>query len=165
MLDDTGYPPGPPRPLRRVGRAVARHNLRLLEAMLMLAIAHVIAARPMKKQALALGKYGCETPTKLDPAHLGRARRITSAVIAVAKISPRSVCIQQTIAAQLSLRLRGLPATAYIGVHRNPAQRSADPRGYNAHVWLRVGDRVLIGGPRVSMYVPLASFAPAAGEH
>jgi len=125
----------------------------------MLTLARILTLFPMRIYSRACGTPSREAPRDLPPGQIETARYLASAVRRMAGVVPfKAVCIEQTIAARLMLRLRGVPATACIGVHRDPAQR-IDPRGYNSHAWLRVGDRVVIGGPDVSGYVPLATFA------
>lgn len=71
----------------------------------------------------------------------------------------KAVCLEQALAASMILRLRGIPTTAYIGVHRNRVQRGADPLGFDGHAWLRAGTVIVIGGPDVSDYLPIAHFS------
>ena len=124
----------------------------------MLALARILTLFPMRIYSRACGTARRETPRDPPQEQIETARRLACDVHRAAVVVPfKAVCIEQTIAARLMLRLRGVPATTYIGVHRDPAQR-IDPRGYNSHAWLRIGDRVVIGGPDVSGYVPLAMF-------
>lgn len=138
-------------------RVLARESSVAL-AMLGLAIARLATLLPMRVHMKLCGARQREA-AGLMPGQIRRAERVAYVVRRAARLVPfKAVCIEQTIAASLILRCLGVPATAYIGVHRDPAAR-LDPAGYNAHAWLRAGDRVVIGGPDVSDFVPLAWFA------
>lgn len=132
----------------------------LAEAALALMASRLLTFFPMRIQARALGHANCETPQSLCSEQIKVALGVGSAVQRAAQVVPfKAVCIEQTLAASMILRVRGVPATAYFGVHRDPDQRLSDPRGFNAHAWLRAGALVIIGGPDVSDYIPLSYFA------
>ncbi|WP_163886844.1 lasso peptide biosynthesis B2 protein [Aliiruegeria sabulilitoris] len=146
--------------ITRFLKVPTRRKILLVEAAFALVLGRVLTLFPMRIHTRFLGAERGETPRTLVSGQLETARRIGSAVERSAMAVPfKALCIEQTLAASLMLRIRGVPTTAYIGVHRDPVQRVADPRGYNAHAWLRAGDEVVIGGPDVSDYVPLAMFA------
>lgn len=144
----------------RLWRTPLRRKALLVEATVALMIARGLTLLPMRFHTRVCGHRQRETPPSLPPDQIETARRVASAVKRASEVVPvKAVCIEQTLAASVLLRLRGVPTTAYIGVHKDPAQRAADPRGHNAHAWLRAGDQVVIGGPDVSAYAPLATFA------
>lgn len=126
----------------------------------MLGLGRLLTLFPMRIHTRVLGHERHETSHALSSGQPETARRVGSAVQRAAMIVPfKGMCIEQTLAASLMMRLRRVPTTAYIGVHRDPTQRTADPRGFNAHSWLRAGGNVIVGGPDVSDYVPLVMFA------
>jgi hypothetical protein len=49
------------------------------------------------------------------------------------------------------LRRRGIAGTLYMGI---------DPRrAYDAHAWVRVSDRVIVGGPSVERFTVVSTFS------
>lgn len=69
----------------------------------------------------------------------------------------RTVCFQKGLALHLMLRRRGIPSILHYGV----AQNGAD--GLKAHVWVGVGDSIVLGGEEVQRFTRVASF-PDAGQ-
>lgn len=67
-----------------------------------------------------------------------------------AQVPWRADCFVQALAAQSWLARRGVPSDIWIGV------RQDRPSGFEAHAWLRHGDRIVTGGD-VSGYTPLVT--------
>lgn len=89
-----------------------------------------------------------------DPREVDRAVR---AVRAWARRAPwRTVCFQQGLAVHLMLRRRGIASRLHYGVSQGLE------KGLGAHVWVGVGDRVVIGGEEAGRFARLASY-PADG--
>lgn len=130
------------------------------EAMAALALGRILTSLPMRIHVRVFGRAERATPLLLRPEQIEIAIRVGSAVQRAAQVVPfKAVCIEQTLAAHMILRSRAVPTTAYLGVRRDPDKRAPDPDGFNAHTWLRAGDEIIIGGPDVSDYVPLAHFS------
>ena len=145
--------------LARILRTPINRKAALLEAAAVLMLARLLKMVPMRIYLQACGGAMWDVDRALLPDQQHTACEVGKLVRRVARTLPfKAVCIEQTIAASLMLRWRDIPATAYIGVHRAPELRVANPRGYNAHAWLKVGSHVIIGGPDVSDFVPLAKF-------
>lgn len=141
--------------ISKLSRASWRRKRHLAEAVIVLIGSRFLTLFPMRIYTRACGTRWDLEPTE---AHIMRGKEVASAVKRAAGVVPfKSVCIEQTIATSLMLRIRGVPATAHIGVNRDPDRR-VDALGYNSHAWLNVGDRVVIGGPDVSAFVSLAHF-------
>ena len=142
-----------------------------------LLLARLVTLAPVRWHLRALGRRGpvagpaaagataLPARARLAPGtpERARVRAVGLAIAGAAKGLPfDTVCIHHAIAARLALGVRGIEATAFIGVHRDASRRDTDPRGHNAHAWLDAGGLLVTGGPDVSDYVPLAAFGPQA---
>ena len=84
--------------------------------------------------------------------------RIAWAVRACGRRAPwRAVCFQQGLSAQIMLRRRGVDSTLYFGVALEKTE------GLSAHVWVKAGERDVVGCEEASGYAALASFPPGPG--
>jgi hypothetical protein len=82
--------------------------------------------------------------------------KVAWAVQACARRAPfRAVCFQQGLATQIMLRRRGVDSTLYFGAGPD------DAKGLTAHVWVRDGERDVIGCEEASRFAVLAQFPPA----
>lgn len=94
---------------------------------------------------------GQVTPPRIDAHQAKLIDRVAFAIPRVARRVPwRADCLVQALAAQSWLRRRGIATTLVFGARKPTA---AD---FEAHAWLKVGDRIVIGG-EVSGYSPFAS--------
>jgi len=83
--------------------------------------------------------------------------RVSRAVAVSAKRVPwRAVCFQQGLALQWMLRRRGVDARLQYGVGYDP---SSD---LQAHVWVTVGDEIVMGREEASAYKSVATYPPGA---
>lgn len=91
------------------------------------------------------------------------AGRVGWAVAAAARRAPWGPkCFEQGLAAHAMLRVRGAPSTLVYGARlADPAE---DPSGLLAHVWVRSGDRDVVGGPAAAGFAALARFPPEDAE-
>ncbi len=79
-------------------------------------------------------------------------RRIEWAMDAVVRHSPLTfVCFPQSLAAYFMLRRRGIAGTLFYGVARG-ANR------LQAHTWIKVGDRIVVGGEGEPQFTVLTTF-------
>lgn len=123
----------------------------MVEACLTLAAASLLVrCLPFRR----IARLSARSPTGPRPADpLQTANTVAWAVRAAARRARfRAVCIEQGLAAQWMLRHRGVAATMHYGVARDPA------RGLVAHVWVRIGERDVIGGETAGRFTPLARF-------
>jgi hypothetical protein len=146
--------------LRKFSRLAWHDQLLLLEAAFFLAVTgFLITVLPFRHLGrLASRRTGrSETPQQ---ARLTEVRAVRWAVIAAARRVPwHAMCFQQSLAAQIMLRRRGIPSVLHYG---------AAPDGRNglaAHVWVRAGDINVIGGEIASRFALLATFPPEAALH
>ena len=140
--------------LRSVWRISWQDRLLLLEAILWLGIAGIaITLLPFSY----IGRLASRSIRQPLPrgARLEKIRRVRWAITtAAAQVPWRALCFQQGLAAQLMLRLRGIPSVLYYGAAQD--NRS----GLYAHVWVRDGDVDIIGGEIASNFAILATFPP-----
>ena len=107
-----------------------------------------LAVRPLRRSAPS------------EPAATDLAADIRWAVLAAARRAPwRTVCIHRGLAAQIMLRRRGAPSRLYYGA-RSGGARVDGSQGLAAHVWVRLGDRVVVGGEGADRFAVLAAFPP-----
>ncbi len=66
----------------------------------------------------------------------------------------RAVCLQQSFAALLMLRRRGLAATVRLGL-----ARADGALALQAHAWSHCGEVAVTGAPAATSFVPVAVFA------
>lgn len=79
--------------------------------------------------------------------------RVEQAVQAWARRVPwRTVCFQKGLAVHIMLRRRGIASRMHYGVRQTPAE------GLGAHVWVRVGDRDVVGGEEAARFACLAIY-------
>ncbi len=74
--------------------------------------------------------------------HVGSRRRM------------KALCLPRALAAHAMLRRRGIANRLCLGVARNE-------RGLEAHAWIEVGERKIVGGHEAASFTPLAAFGHA----
>jgi hypothetical protein len=136
----------------RFFRLAPRDRRLVLEAALMLAVSSVLlSVFRFQRLARHLGRHMSESGA-VEPAQARQSGdRIGWAVTGVAHVLPwHPVCLPQAVAAKLMLRRRRIPSTLYMGI---------DSRGYDAHAWVRVGDRIVTGGPATERFSVVSTFS------
>jgi hypothetical protein len=146
-----------PGVLGRLRRLSAADRALLAEALVVLAAssAAIRVLRFTRVGRLASWRLGRERPgSSLDlPA------RVAWAVRACGRRAPwRAVCFQQGLTAQIMLRRRGVESTLYFGVALEKTE------GLSAHVWVKAGERDVVGCEEASGYAALVAFPPAPDE-
>lgn len=136
-----------------------RRDLGLVaEAAIWLSLA-IVAIRllPFRRLAERLAPRVC--PRRGDGAIAAAcAKKVGWAVDAAARRLPwRSVCFDQGIAAQRMLCRRGFAAELRYGVGKGDPDH---PESLTAHVWVTVGDLVVVGGRAAPRFVEIATFRP-----
>ena len=125
----------------------ARRRL-LPRAMITLAAASATVALLPFRRAI---RFGC--------AEGGRRREVSSddvvwAVETVSRRMPwRTVCLQKGLAVQYMLRAAGVDARLHYGARHEPTSRDLE-----AHVWVTVGGRAVIGGEGAGGFAAVATF-------
>jgi hypothetical protein len=78
--------------------------------------------------------------------------RLIWAVRVVSRYIPRATCLTQALAAQALLARSGYESKLVLGF----AKDQECP--FDAHAWLECGDQIVIGGPTVDRYIPIAAW-------
>jgi len=130
-------------------RALLREALAaLLQARL------ALACLPFRRIAAWLGTLGAESAPALPAQHHTAVEEVSWAVQAMAHRVPwDSRCLAQALAAYRLLRRRGLAATVYFGVKREPNTP------ISAHAWVRCGTRIVTGAAGHESYSVLTKFS------
>ena len=139
------------RPSRiRKAHGLSRQRLLLLAeaAGTLAAVSFALHALPFKR-VIRMGSVRLANRSPTATAH-----DCVWAVEAAARRVPwRAVCIQQGIAAQRMLRRRGIDAVLHYGI----ASRGAAAK-LEAHVWVTVEGRPVIGGEEARGFAPVAAY-------
>ena len=136
----------------RLLRRPLRDNAILLEAVSALlaswaAVRFLPFRRAIMSGARVLGSRGCRSVT---------IEAVSRAVEVASKRVPwRAVCFQQGLALQWMLRRRGFDARLHYGVGY------AGSAELQAHVWVTVGDEIVIGAEQVPLVRCVASYPQA----
>jgi Transglutaminase-like superfamily len=141
------------RILRRALNLPAREQGQALQAAALLAYANVALKLYPFSKAIALGSLPTTPGNSAD-------RHISSIVLAVRRSSYaapwRTVCIHEGIAAQWMLRREGVPAVLCYGTRQDDGK-------LQSHVWVKVGDQIVIGGEEAPHFRLVATY-PRAEE-
>lgn len=107
---------------------------------------------PFSNLAKSMGKLGEESNEEVyDNVEL--LWQIQKSVKMVSKNTPwESLCLVQALTAQRLLSKKCVSNTVYLGVARD------DEAGMSAHAWIRVGDKILLGGEMKDKYSVIAKF-------
>jgi hypothetical protein len=103
----------------------------------------VLPFRVMQKFAFG-GKRSKDSPYSVE--------QFVWAVRATSRYVPCATCLTQALAAQVLLSRAGYSPRVEIGVAKNEKNQ------FQAHAWLVLKDRVLIGGIGVERYTPLTAW-------
>ena len=144
--------------VHRFLRLSRRNKLALGEALLSLSLASLaIKIVPFRRTVELISLPG-HRPQPADSSHRDRlVAECRWAVQAWADRVPwRAVCFQRGLALHLMLRRRGISSVLHYGVAQN------GEAGLQAHVWIDVEERTVLGGEEASKFARVASF-PAAG--
>jgi transglutaminase-like putative cysteine protease len=113
-----------------------------------------MACLPFRRIAGWLGTTGAASPATATPEETRTAEAIGWAVRVLGQRVPwDGRCLAQALAATGMLRRRGLEGTVAFGVQES---KSA---GFEAHAWLRVGDRIVTGGAGHERFKAFTTFA------
>jgi hypothetical protein len=120
----------------------------------------VLAASSAAIRALPFARVGRLASWRLGNGRPGPSDQLAGgvawAVKACARRAPwRAVCFQQGLAAQIMLRRRGVDSTLFFG--------AAIGEDLTAHVWVKAGERDVVGCEEAPGYAVLATFPPRSG--
>jgi hypothetical protein len=130
-------------------RRLSREQTRLLvRASALLAMASAAVSLLPFRHAI---RFGC---VRLASTKHSSIEDIVSAVEAVARRVPwRTMCIEKGLVVQRMLRSSGVDAVLHYGARMNSKDASVE-----AHVWVSVSGRAIIGGESAADYADLASY-------
>lgn len=148
------------RGLRSAWRGARAAGWRLVaEAVLELLRARALTQLSAHRYIKASGLLATTESTDRD-AGLAAALRIGQVVAAAAKRMPfRALCLQQAVATRRMMHRRGLPATLYLAVSKQRADRQTPALGRAAHAWVCLGDAVVCGDGDLERYAVVARVA------
>ena len=145
--------PGIPSALARLGRLSGRDRLLLAEALLALASARfALRTLPFKTVADRAARPPARRTPSDPEADILRTRWAIRA--AARRVPFRAMCLEQGLAACALLGRRGIGCTLYYGVRRSP------DAGLQAHLWVRAGERDVIGTEGLEAFSLLAAYGP-----
>lgn len=138
---------------RRLARLPQKEGRRTLVAVIGLAWANLALKLLPFRTAIAMGSRRIrseEGPKKAV------ADEWAIAVARAARFVPwRSVCIHQGLALQWLLRKRGIPAILVYGT-------KFENEELTAHVWIKVGNRIVLGGKEANHFHEMTSYPSGA---
>jgi hypothetical protein len=138
----------PAGPLTRLSRLSGERKRLLLRAAFVLTLASAAVAWLPFRRVILWGSR------PLGPAGRTCAEDCVWAVEAVARRLPwRTVCIEKGLAVQRMLRSAGVDAVLNYGARQHPHERKLE-----AHVWITVGERAVIGGDEAADFAPIAAY-------
>ena len=124
----------------------ARRRL-LPRALITLAAASAAVALLPFRRAI---RFGCAEGGRTEVS----ADDVVWAVETISRRMPwRTVCLQKGLAVQYMLRSAGIDARLHYGARHDPASRDLE-----AHVWVTVGGRAVIGGEGAGGFAAVATF-------
>lgn len=132
--------------MRFASRSRADQSLLLKAAVMVAVIRLALWILPVAKIQLFAARTSSKPRTALP------VDRILWAVAAVSRHIPAATCLTQALAAQALLVRAGHVSRVMIGVAKD--ERS----GFQAHAWLVLKDKVVLGGPEVARYVSLTGW-------
>jgi len=135
-------------PFARYQRLPGNRRRLLRQAAFFLILASAAAAFLPFQRAISFGSVARRKSPQSPP------EDVVWAVEAAARHIPwRTVCMQKGLAAQRMLRSAGVDAMLHYGVRNDPESRRLE-----AHVWVTVDGRPIIGGDAAAGFASVATF-------
>ena len=132
--------------IRRFARLGSSRQMLVVEAILTLAVAAAAVAFAPYRRAVKLGSRPLAARRQSNPEDI-----VWSVNAASARVPWRAMCFERGLALQWMLRRRGHDARLVYGA------RMKEQSGLDAHVWVTLDDRILIGGEEAETYGSLAT--------
>jgi Transglutaminase-like superfamily len=155
-MSENGAPMSAKPPTAAAARtALARHRLRVVEAMLALAAARLMLRILPFTTTMKLVGSGAISDHDDVAAH--RTSDPVAAAVGVAvnraaaRLPWRFTCLTRSLAGRLMLMRRGVPSTIVFGVTKQMEH-------IRAHAWLVVADGFVCGGREAANFQPIAAF-------
>ncbi|MEO9914108.1 lasso peptide biosynthesis B2 protein [Parasphingorhabdus sp.] len=147
--------------LGRIWRLPWQKKLLLTEALIWLTIARIAhMILPFRHFIKVYGVVNQSSPQSVGQDISFLASGICTSIMRVAAVLPfETRCLPQSFAAQMMLSRRRISTTTYLGVHKDRKQRYSGISGSVAHAWVRVGEKIVIGGDTASDFTPVAQYS------
>lgn len=134
-------------PVKRLRRLSSERRELLLRSAFLLGCASVAVAILPFRTAIRFGSV------RLGESALAEADCIWAVEAAARRLPWRTMCIEKGLVVQRMLRRAGIDAVLHYGARHNP-----DSRKLEAHVWVMVADRAVIGGEEARGFAEIASY-------
>ena len=134
--------------IKRFARLGPLRRMLVVEATLALAVAAAAVAFAPYRRAVG---FGSRPLAPRRPSGPGIDELVWGVNAASARVPWRAKCFERGLALQWMLRRRGTDARLVYGA------RLQDEEGLDAHVWVTLGERILIGGEQAQSYRRLAT--------
>lgn len=134
-------------PLVRLRRLGGRRLWLIVRASLALAAASATVALLPFRRAV---RFGC---VPLGQSGLTVGECVWAVQAAAQRLPWRAVCIEQGLAAQRMLRRGGIEAVLHYGARHDPADGRLE-----AHVWVSVAGRTVLGGDEAPRFAEVAAY-------
>ena len=135
-------------PSTKSGQLTFERILLVVRAATWLTIASAAVARVPFRMAIRLG---CIPLGRRSPASVERA--VWAIEAAARRLPIRAMCIEKGIALQRLLRAAGFSAILHYGARLDPQTGELQ-----AHVWVTIDDRIIIGGAEAVGFARIASY-------
>lgn len=143
------------RPMMTRRRFTPRDYGRVAEAAVALTVAAAMVALLPFRVVVRAAAWGRAAKPRRDAASV--ADQAALAIDRASRRLPfRLVCIQRGLALQWMLRRRALPSRLHYGLRSEEGDLSA-------HVWVTLGDRILVGEAEAGTFACVASFPAPQG--
>lgn len=135
-------------PIATLHRLSGDQRRLLVRAAVLLTVASAAVALLPFRRALS---FGCVSLG--EKSSLGVADFVWAVKAAARRLPWRTKCIEQGLALQRMLRLAGVDAVLHYGARHDPHSRKLE-----AHVWVSVGEEVVIGGDEAAGFAEIAAY-------
>lgn len=135
-------------PLLRLYRLSPERRTLLLQASVLLTAASACVSLCPFKLAIRFGSVSIKAPRDITAADC-----VWAVEAAASKVPWRTMCIEKGLTVQRMLRTRGIDAILHYGARLHPESGKLE-----AHVWVTVEDRPVIGGEEAGTFAAVASY-------
>jgi hypothetical protein len=137
------------KPFLKFQRLSRDHQRLCVHAATILTLASAAVALLPFRRAIGFGGV----PLGDRPKSLGAEDCVWAVEAAARRLPWRTMCIEKGLAVQRLLRRSGVDASLHYGVRHRPNGGALE-----AHVWVTVDDRIVIGGEEAANFAEVASY-------
>lgn len=122
---------------------------------LLFAVRLLLFILPFRLFSKLLGKPGSESPQTDQHIKWDYVELVSRFIRNFSRMVPwDSRCLAQAAAGKILMRRKNIPGTVYFGV-----KKGDDNQKIQAHAWLRVGSKIILGGKNASEFVVVSNFS------